>query len=502
VQLLLHGHTHDGRPHRLGSGLITVSTGSAAVSAEARPAEVPNQYQLLTIDRSGFTRYARQYALGQKRWIGDTRVSRTGSTWHERAEHAFADVDAVFPTAPAAEPDRSPPAQTHPDGEDLLFRVVEATRVMYPQATVTPRPDASYLRIANPLPDGIGVELWPVGVIDGDPTATTVDAFAAQVHARFASADPTTRSQLVYGGRSADDELVRRAGAGGVWLRSLVDYQGLLDLRPLVARQAERLATDRVYPPGLYVPQRYRPIGPGVEDGVRADVAGQIAQWLTSATARMVLVLGDFGRGKTSLLRHLARTLPQTRPDLLPVLVELRSLEKAPSLDELLAQHLIRHGVQDINPTKLRYMIYSGRLALLFDGFDELELRVGYDNAADYLRVLLASVTDRAKVVLTSRTQHFQSTDQVRTALGDQIASRAATRIVVLEDFAPEQIAEFLTKLYAGDGAAAQARMDLMADIEDLPGLARNPRMLAFIAALHEDRLRAHPARARARQRR
>ena len=54
-------------------------------------------------------------------------------------------------------------------------------------------------------------------------------------------------------------------------------------------------------------------------------------------------------------------------------------------------------------------MIHSGRIGLLFDGFDELELRVGYDNAADYLQTLLESVTGRAKVVLTSRTQHFRS---------------------------------------------------------------------------------------------
>ena len=69
-------------------------------------------------------------------------------------------------------------------------------------------------------------------------------------------------------------------------------------------------------------------------------------------------------------------------------------------------------------------MITSGRLALLFDGFDELELRVGYANAADYLQVLLESVTDRAKVVLTSRTQHFLSAGQLRTALGDKVAMR------------------------------------------------------------------------------
>ena len=76
-------------------------------------------------------------------------------------------------------------------------------------------------------------------------------------------------------------------------------------------------------------------------------------------------------------------------------------------------------------------MIQSGRLALLFDGFDELELRVGYDSAADYLQTLLESVTEQAKVVLTSRTQHFHSVHQVRTALGQRVASVSGSRVLV-----------------------------------------------------------------------
>ena len=149
-------------------------------------------------------------------------------------------------------------------------------------------------------------------------------------------------------------------------------------------------------------------------------------------------------------------------PALLPVLVELRSLEKAPTLDELLGQHLVRQGVEDINPAKLRYMIRSGRLALLFDGFDELELRVGYENAADYLQTLLESVSERAKIVLTSRTQHFQSTDQVcgpRSASGWRPS--AASRVVVLGGLLRSAGREFLTNLYDGDTSrAAPVRPD------------------------------------------
>ncbi len=493
VNLVLHGHTHDGRLQRLPSGLVALSTGSAAVDAGARPTEVPNQYQLVVVDPDGFTRHARQYAPGQKRWIGDTRISRTGSDWRDRQRHRLTDAGAALATEQSLADEGRKSAQPErraADPDDFLTRVGEATRASFPHATVTLRPEGGYLRVSNPLPDSQGVEQWPVGVVDGPATGEALDAFVTQIHARFAAADPTVRSEFVHAGPPAPEDLVVSARRHGVRLRSFVDYQGLIDLRPLVDRQFQRLAADRVYPADLYVPQRYRLLQRTGSGEVEDDLQGKVIDWLGAGNARLVMVLGDFGRGKTALLRQLARTLPEALPGLLPVLVELRSLEKAPSLDELLGQHLIRQQVEDVNPAKLRYMIRSGRLALLFDGFDELELRVGYDNAADYLQALLESVTDRAKVVLTSRTQHFRSTAQVWTALGDRVAALTGSRMVVLEDFTNDQIMRFLTGLYDGDAAAAQARFDLLGEIEDLLGLARNPRMLAFIAKLDEERLR------------
>jgi WD40 repeat protein/3',5'-cyclic AMP phosphodiesterase CpdA len=499
ANLLLHGHTHDGRLHVLPSGLAVLSTGSAAVDAAARPAEVPNQYQLITIRRDGFTQHARQYALGQRRWIGDNRISRTGSDWRSYHPYQLSDVDAALPP-PAPAPARSAEPKADPTApagisrrgrpDDFLDRVAQATTARFPEATLTLRPDGRYLRVSNPLPGG-GAEQWPVGIVDGTVTDTVLDAFVQQVHARFAAADPLVRSEFVYSGPPAPDHLTTVARQRGVRLRSFVEYQGLLDLRPLAARQNDRLAGDQLYPPDHYVSQRFREADGRRAGDVRTGLIEQTVTWLSADAPRFIMVLGDFGRGKTSFLRQLARTLPRELPTALPVLVELRSLEKAPDLDDLVAQYLYRQGVEDISPAKLRYMISSGRLALLFDGFDELELRVGYDHAADYLQVLLRSVTDRAKVVLTSRTQHFQSTDQVRTALGDRVASLDASRIAVLEDFSAQQVLEFLTNLYDGDAHRAQRRFDLLGDIEDLLGLARNPRMLVFIAALADERLRA-----------
>ncbi|MGH4001478.1 MAG: NACHT domain-containing protein, partial [Pseudonocardiaceae bacterium] len=451
---------------------------------------------LLTVRPSGVTRYARQYSVGQRRWIGDTRVSANSLDSYHHEPHPLQHVHATFASGPPdADPHRNPDRVTGArrdkpgTGDGFFDQVLEAAQASHPDATVTPRPETGYLRISQPLPGG-GAEQWPVGMVDGEVTGEQLQSFVQRVHRQFASADPSVRSELVYSGPPATDTLVIEARRHGVRLRSFVDYQGLIDLRPLAARQAERLAADPIYPAQLYVPQRYRLLDNDPDASARDNLLEQVIDWLGADSARFVMLLGDFGRGKTFLLRELARTLPQHLPGLLPVLVELRSLEKAPSLDELLAQHLVRHNVEDFNVTKLRYMIRRGRLALLFDGFDELELRVGFDNAADYLNILLRAVTDNAKVVLTSRTQHFRSTAQIRTALGDQATALPASRVAILEDFTGKQILRFLNQHYDGDAHRAQARFDLLGEVRDLLGLSRNPRMLSFIADLDEQRLR------------
>ncbi len=512
ANLLVHGQARDAEMHRLGCGLPALS----------------GRYQLITVRRDGFAQYARRYAAEQDRWLGDSGTGPVGSDRRD-CGCELADVHEVFPrreaeTGTLAEigPDdaagaradagegtgsdriASPTAGTAAQRagrtwrtdrapgspyRDFLERVAEATQVRWPRATVSEREDDGYLRVLAPIPDG-GAEQFPIGVILGPATEAGLDAFIARTHAQFAAADPSVRSELVYSGPAASGQLVALALRRGVRLRSFVEYQGLLDLRPLVEAQAERLAADRVYPARLYVPQRYRMASPD-DDGVRAALIEQAIAWLSADNARLIIVLGDFGRGKTSFLRQLTRTLPGELPALLPVLVELRSLEKAPTLDELLAQYLVKQGVEDISPAKLRYMVSSGRIVLLFDGFDELELRVGYDNAADYLQILLESVSGNAKVVLTSRSQHFRSTEQVRTALGERVDTLRASRVVVLEDFSEQQIIQFLSNLYGGDAARARARFDLLSGIGNLLDLAHNPRMLGFVAEMGEERLLA-----------
>ena len=510
LHLLLHGHTHDGQVHQLSSGLLVLSTGSAAVHEAARPPAVPNQYQLLTLRPDGLTRYTRAYVADRKSWSGDNRADIARDDWRHTRHVAFTAPASLAdaPRVEAVDSDhvddvgrRDAGTERHqPErySDPFLDEVAEVTRLRYPGAEVTLEPSRqvgrSHLRVAD-VDNFAQVARWPVGAVAGVVTKEVLDTFVNAVHRQWQSSETALRSHLVHGGAEPDDTVREEAVAAGVRLHSLAEYSGLIDLDRVRRKQRETLNGDQRYPADRYVPQRFRTQYPGGErdaDGnpvVLEDLLRQVTGWLGEDGARFVTVLGDFGRGKSYLIRQLLRTLPQTVGGLEPLLLELRHLKKGPDLYDLVGQRLRRLDVGDVTDAKLRHLVSRGRVALLLDGFDELVQRASYDTAAAYLGTLLAAATGEAKIVLTSRSQHFGDNKAVRAQLLETSAGRDASRIVVLEDFTDDQIQQFLLDLYGGNEARARRRFDRLSDINDLLGLSRNPRMLTFIAALPDEEL-------------
>ena len=496
ISLFMSGCAREVQVSSLSSDVAVVYPGSDPLENEQVSRPTLGQYQIIKLQANGFTRYARRYDPDAQCWIGDARATSTGSDWQENYSFNFPElaVRSAFDERISGEGGSSvfnyPGIGAPTLSEEFFDRVVEATRVSLPSASITPRPESGYLRVSMPL-EGGGCEQWPVGVLTNKVTAEAVADFIERVHSLFRAADPQVRSQLVYFGKSMPKSLITEAQEAGVRLRSFIDYSGLIDLQSFERLQSTRLASDAMYAESGYVPQRFRVLDGDPEGPIREDLLRQLIEWLSTDGPRFIMLLGDSGRGKTYLLHQLTMRLPDKLPGILPILLELRNLEKAPTLDALLAQHLYRHQVEGITETKLRFIISSGRVVILCDGFDELELRVGYENAADYLQTLLGAVADHAKVVVSARTQHFQSDAQVRTALalGVHIASNFTSKIASIENFTEKQILEVLTNLYNGDQAGAKARFRLLNNIPDLIGLSRNPRMLSFIAGLPDQDL-------------
>ena len=374
--------------------------------------------------------------------------------------------------------------------EDFLARVETLCRLREASSAVIERH-----RVGSPALEYLRVQVEVEGVLHNYPVAASERGVSEQflsrflvLHRRYQQADPGVVSYLVHEGERLSEERLRRAAGQRVRIVHFQDYQRLMDFGPYLAAQNRWLEADASYPPSLYVPQRMRyQVGDDQQDS--KDALDTLKIWLTEPQGRFTLVLGEFGTGKTFLLRELARQLSAPESPVVPILIQLRNLEKGHSLDGLVAQHLAQAGLESINLRAFRYLLEEGRIALLFDGFDELALRVTYSRAAEHFRTLLEAAAGRAKVVVASRKQHFESDRQVRSALSEQVERLPSYRIAFLERFDPVRIQWFLLN-HLGDGAQARQRFQLLDQVKDLLGLSANPRMLSFIADLPEEDLR------------
>lgn len=97
VNLILHGHTHDGKADLTENAVPILATGSAAVNQTYRPQEVPNQYQIIQIRPKSYNRVCRAYYPRQNRWIGDTSADEKGNTWQVSTSVSFQETGGTFP---------------------------------------------------------------------------------------------------------------------------------------------------------------------------------------------------------------------------------------------------------------------------------------------------------------------------------------------------------------------------------------------------------------------
>lgn len=359
---------------------------------------------------------------------------------------------------------------------------------------------ASIAYVQNGLPVRHGLAATSQAI-----TLDLIDQLRASLDAHGLLSRSCLSAELVYSGPRPDDVVRQVAREYFISLFSQEQYEGLIDFSAHVEAQTRRLNADPVYPPSLYVPQRMQYCeNPSFRfDNLaqgQTTALQQLMHWLHEPDRPcFILLLGDFGLGKTFLSHELCRQLGEAHGPLIPLLCDLRQLEKTRDLKALLIQYLQQHRIWPPDVDALLHMLALGRIVLFFDGFDELCLRTSYDRATEHMDTLLHAVSasdTRAKVVVTSRTQHFLSTnklaeefqDVAKTVLADRLY-RLPVYVGRLLPFTEAQIHDFLKNRLGNDGAAAE-RLALIRDVQDLLGLSQNPRMLGFIVDLPDDDLR------------
>ncbi len=467
LSLLLHGPGPGG-----------TSTGFLASGLVVVPATGPGQEEIIQVTPHGLRRFsAYGNAAAAKPALVERGWHAVGGTFTTTTAEGLTAGEGALASAPE-QPEPTPIADPH---SLLLDRIEEVCKTRYERVKIRRvETDPPHLLITRQEEDFN--PQWRIGAHVGELSRDTVESFLHY--------EPGTGSELVYEGPPLARELREEALRKGVRVRSFIEFQGLLDLGGYLDKQTARLRGDPHYPPGMYVPQRFRELD-GSDPGIRDDLADELIGLVTADYARFVLLLGDFGGGKTFVLHEVARRIAETVPHLIPILIELRGLDKAHTVRGLVAAHLANHGEGLPNLKAFDYMLREGRIVLLFDGFDELVTRLTYDRAAEHLHTLLAAVEDQAKIVVASRTQHFKSNAQVLTTLGQRVDLLPHRRILTVEGFTLTQIRRYLVNRFVGDQRMADTRLNLINGIQNLLDLAQNPRMLSFIADLEEERLRA-----------
>jgi 3',5'-cyclic AMP phosphodiesterase CpdA len=492
LDLVLHGHTHEGKEDRLSDGTLVLATGSAAVTADWRPDEVPNQYQVLRLTPDSVQRWARQWA--DHRWIADPRVSRDGNrvmvrirwtapAWRSRrsrdgstgrqrrAEWDPWDADGPRRTATVYDFISEVESVTRADlGGDVAI----VRKVMY-------EPRLDYLLASKPK-----APARCVGVVHGALTTETLDAFDDKV---FGPLRPRGAIDLMIVHHGPDDPALRAAAKNrGVFVKTWTEYNDLLDPSAYRTWLLGELDRDTLYPQKLYLPQRFRSINRygGASTTVGNDLLDVVYDAMIGEEGRFALVLGEAGFGKSFLVRRLAhRMLSNDRVAVSPIVVYLRERDKRETLDSMISAALIPSGAS-FQSDRFQHSLRAGSLALLVDGYDEFAVRVGYANAAAQLRTFLDAMQGRARILLTTRPGHFRSTDEVTSKLFDSVREIQQAHVYQLEPFDEAQQHAFLARWFTlrghdnPDGIASQW-MGTLATVDNLPELARTPRMLSFI---------------------
>lgn len=154
------------------------------------------------------------------------------------------------------------------------------------------------------------------------------------------------------------------------------------------------------------------------ETGKNIKLESYVSNWLNKKENRQLALLGDFGQGKTLFSTYLTYQMIQRKERRIPVLISLRNKSPRNSTPaEIMSYFAIPYG---LNPEALLILNANGRLLLIFDGFDEMDLVGNDDIRRRHFSSLWSLVTPESKILITGRPNYFIDRDEMKGALAFQ----------------------------------------------------------------------------------
>ena len=221
-----------------------------------------------------------------------------------------------------------------------------------------------------------------------------------------------------------------------------------------------------------------------------------IHEWLQDENLdQQLAVFGEYGSGKSTLCQKLARDLalaylndPNTSR--IPILLNLRDFIGKLDLEAYITSFLDRE-CNVVNPRieLFRAMNEAGIFLMIFDGFDEMAVKVDADTLeSNLLEIEKLAAAKNSKTMLTSRPEYFVSAREeaeVITPTINPFLSRAAKyEPLKISPWDEKQVELFLKKrvpLVKGANQPSTYYRDQIRGIGSLSDLSRRPVLLDMI---------------------
>ncbi|WP_328754591.1 NACHT domain-containing protein [Streptomyces sp. NBC_00269] len=213
-----------------------------------------------------------------------------------------------------------------------------------------------------------------------------------------------------------------------------------------------------------------------------------VETWLTDPAKKHLSLLGEFGMGKSWFSLHFASQLAEAWKDAkkrgvprprVPLVIPLRDYAKQTSVSALLSEFFFnKHKIGMRSYDVFSVLNRMGRLLLIFDGFDEMASRIDRNTMVANFWELAKAVEPGAKVLLSSRTEHFPEAKHARDLFEARISTSASSaiptdgptfEIVELVPFDDDQIERLLGNLLSPDQVRSVMRNDDVRDLMQRP---------------------------------
>jgi NACHT domain-containing protein len=231
---------------------------------------------------------------------------------------------------------------------------------------------------------------------------------------------------------------------------ALIDSTEYLHLRNNYAFGSARNILDNSFsiPEGQYVSQQLLDV-----DSNTGVTFRNLARSIVEGRARLI-ILGEFGAGKSMLLRELYKFLEkdhQSGADVcFPVYINLGDHLEQVDPSECLRRHASKIGFG--NEDHLVRAWRAGYCHLMLDGFDELTPRIGSprrrpkdlrQSSVALVKRFIDETPPRTSIVTSGRSNFFDTYDELVHTFGHEISWRK----LVLVDFNEQQLSTYAQKL-------------------------------------------------------